>query len=133
MAARPGTVPFEPPDSQTVPVVRQQLEMLNTGQFVWQGEVWNGQKMTWNISRDEKRKKSSQARSWDTDLSLELPNLGAVTASVRITGNQARITITASEAHTATSMETQSNRLIQGLENGGLTLASLEVKHGQTS
>ena len=123
---------FEPPDSHTLPVVRQQLELLNTGQFVWQGEAWQGQQLEWTIRRDGKRKQPADSRSWDTSLRLELPNLGAIAASVSISGNQVRLSITAEDMDAAAMMQTNRNRLIEGMDSGGLLLAGMEVKHEPT-
>jgi flagellar hook-length control protein FliK len=120
---------FEPPDIQTIPVVRQQLEILNTSQFAWQGEAWNGQRMEWTIRREEGRKHSPTPRKWETDLRLELPRLGAISASISITGNQVRLSISASDTDTAEMMKTRKNRLIEGMESCDLVLSGLEVSH----
>ncbi|GAM08082.1 flagellar hook-length control protein FliK [Geobacter sp. OR-1] len=124
---------FEPPDSQTLPVIRQQLETLHSGQFVWLGEAWQGQKMEWAIRRDEKRNRPRGGGSWDTELRLELPGLGAVSASVTLSGNQVRLAIIASDPGAAEVMTKHRQRLADGMESGGLMLAGMEVKHEPSS
>jgi hypothetical protein len=135
MAAQPAKLPttFEPPDSQTLPVIRQQLEMLHSGQFIWQGEAWQGQQMKWAIRRDEHQRKPTSSRSWDTELHLELPGLGAVAASITIMGEQVRLSVSAADASSAKLMESHRQRLVDGMESGGLTVVSVEVKHEPTA
>jgi hypothetical protein len=130
-AAQPAKPPtqFEPPDSQTLPVIRQQLEMLNSRQFVWQGEAWQGQQMKWTIRGDEHQRKAPSARSWDTELRLELPGLGTIAAAITVTGKQVRLSVSAVEADSAEMMEKHRQRLIDGMESGGLSLVGMEVKH----
>jgi hypothetical protein len=36
----------------TVPLVRQQLDLLATGQFRWTGEAWPGARLDWTIEQD---------------------------------------------------------------------------------
>jgi hypothetical protein len=120
---------FEPPDIQTLPVVRQQLEILNTCQFVWQGEAWKGQQMEWSIRRDEGQRHTPNPRKCETDLWLDLPMLGSIAAAISITGNQVRLSITASDIDSAELMKTRQNRLIEGMESCGLVLSGLEVSH----
>lgn len=132
-ASKVPTPGFEPPDVQTLPVVRQQLEVLNSGQFVWQGEPWQGQQMEWTIRKDAERRNSSNARSWNTSLRLELPNLGTVSASVSISGNQVSLSISATEADSVKLMDSHRTRLVEGMESCGLIIGGMEVRHDPSS
>lgn len=122
------SLPSEP-DSQTLPVIKQQLEFLNTGQFVWQGEAWQGQPLEWAIRRDGRNRQASAARSWQSDLRLELPNLGTIAAAITVAGTEVRLSLSASDPKSKDLMETHRERLIEGMESGGLTLAGMEVRH----
>jgi hypothetical protein len=120
------------PDSQTLPVVRQQLETLNSGQFIWRGEAWKDQTMEWSIHRDGKREQAQNSRSWKTSLRLNLPNLGAIAASVSVTGKQIRLSIDASDNNALLTMKNNADKLVKGMVNGGLVLTELELKNEKT-
>ena len=77
----------------TVPLVRQQLDLLATGQFRWTGEAWPGAKLDWTIEQegDEWDRSGGGADSeddqpWRTRLTLSLPTLGTVDAELTLTG-----------------------------------------------
>lgn len=120
---------FEPPDNQTIPVVKQQLEMLNTGQFIIQGEAWRGQNLEWAISRDKQGKNQQEERGWNTELGLNLPNLGAISASLTINGNKVNISIKVSDSATAEKLGVNRDQLLIGLESSGLELSGMEIRH----
>jgi len=52
-------------DTQTIPLVQQQLTTLETGHMFWRGEIWQGQPMEWDIYEHpqdkEKENESDQA------------------------------------------------------------------------
>ncbi len=67
-------------NAATVPLVRQQLDMLATGQFRWTGEAWPGAKLDWTIQQDgdewERGGGGAGAEEdypWRTRLTLSLP------------------------------------------------------------
>jgi hypothetical protein len=67
----------------TIPLVRQQLDVLATQQFRWTGEVWPGAKLDWTIEPErEQRARSGEAgddpeQTWRTRVTLALPTLGS--------------------------------------------------------
>ena len=67
------------------PLVQQQLNTLETRQMLWQGEVWQGQSMQWEI-RDQAAPAADaeDQRKWVTQLQLNLPNLGEVTTTLSL-------------------------------------------------
>ena len=126
---------------QTQPLVQQQLEALATQNFSWQGQVWPGQEMRWEIDEDATRSEQDgedSAPRWSTRLHLTLPNLGEVDARIRLEGNSIAISMTADSAGTRTLMRVSSSALRSQLDEAGLTLASMGVRagedehHGQT-
>jgi hypothetical protein len=119
---------FQPPDTQTLPIIRQQLELLHSGQFVWQGESWQGQQIEWTIQHDEKRKTQQSGNAWETSLKLDLPALGPVSAKVRVSDGQVSIHLIASREYSVKMMEVGRKQLLEGIESAGLQLVSMEVK-----
>ena len=87
-----GPVPVHP---EAVALVRQQLETYETRHFCWQGEVWPSQRLDWEAI-EEKPKESSprdpaSGNGWQTRLQLSLPNLGEVTASLRLDSSRVEV------------------------------------------
>ena len=119
---------------QTQPLVQQQLEALATQNFSWQGQVWPGQEMRWEIDEDATRSEQDgedSAPRWSTRLHLTLPNLGEVDARIRLEGNSIAISMTADSAGTRTLMRVSSSALRSQLDEAGLTLASMGVSDGE--
>jgi flagellar hook-length control protein FliK len=127
--AKQSAADFEAPDNQTLPVIKQQLEILNNGQFVWQGEAWRGQNLEWTISKEPPQKHLRKARGWNTELRFDLPKLGAIGATFKLTGNQLTLSFSAASTSTAEKMNANSEEHINALKNSGMELSGVEVRH----
>jgi flagellar hook-length control protein FliK len=122
----------EPVHPQTAPLVQQQLDVLDTRQLVWQGQVWPGQDMRWQIEERAAREgEADVAREWQTRLDLHLPNLGEVNALLKISPQGGiQIALTAHSPEIAQTLKAASAALNQNLESAGLQLTRLEVSDG---
>ena len=121
----------------TIPLVRQQLDLLATGQFRWTGEAWPGARLDWTIEQDgdEWRRSGNGASSaddeypWRTRLTLSLPSLGTVDADLTLTGTRLVARVQASPggaARLAAQGETFRQRLAQaGIELSGLSIREI--------
>jgi hypothetical protein len=119
---------------ETIPLVRQQLDLLATQQFRWTGEVWPGAKLDWTIEPEPDRHRGSGAQeapgeqqAWRTRLTLALPTLGTVDADLVLKGTQLMVRVQANPAGAA--------RLSQGgaafgrrLQAAGIELAGLSIR-----
>jgi hypothetical protein len=117
--------------------VRQQLDLLATGQFRWTGEAWPGARLDWTIEQDgdEWRRSGDGAASaddeypWHTRLTLSLPSLGTVDAELTLTGSRLVARVQASPggaARLAAQGETFRERLAQaGIELSGLSIREI--------
>lgn len=115
---------------QTHALVQQQLEALATQNFAWQGQIWPGQEMHWEIDEDAGRQNENEADSgkkWTTRLNLKLPALGDIDAEIRLHGNQIKLLLTAPQAETRSLIDDQIPELRQQLDKAGLFLESLSV------
>jgi hypothetical protein len=117
-AASPRTVNESPPPQasghliapQTQPIVQQQLDALATQHFAWQGQVWPGQEMRWEIEEDGQRTGADEPESatgWSTRLKLTLPTLGSVNAQIRLQDQQLVLAIIADSPETRALMQTE--------------------------
>ncbi len=120
----------------TIPLVRQQLDMLATGQFRWTGEAWPGAKLDWTIEQDGDEwdrsgggAASEDDQPWRTRLTLSLPTLGTVDAELTLTGNRLVARVQASPggaARLAMQGESFRQRLAAaGIELNGLTIREI--------
>lgn len=123
-----GTQPAHP---ETLPIVRQQLEALDSRQVMWQGQVWPGQTMEWQIEERGARAPGSETimPEWQTSLHLVLPRLGEISARLTLHPNGIRVRLDATDPASASLLARQRNALQQGLEISGLQLVEMKVGH----
>lgn len=116
---------------QAQALVQQQLEALATQNFSWQGQIWPGQEMRWEIEDDGGRPPTAgddeTAARWSTQLHLTLPNLGQVDAKIRLQGNEIALQMTAGSEDTRALMRAGGIALRSQLSEAGITLTSLGV------
>lgn len=115
------------PELQTV--VQQQLEAFATQTFAWQGQIWAGQQMQWEIddARDGRASGGDDSPRWQTRLRLTLPRLGAVEARLLIEGKQLKLSVLADHGETRALLHADADRLRRQLEQAGLDLASMGI------
>ncbi|MGH8777822.1 flagellar hook-length control protein FliK [Paraburkholderia sp.] len=118
----------------TIPLVRQQLDLLATGQFRWTGEAWPGARLDWTIEQDDDgrgREGSDSASSddipWRTRLTLSLPTLGTVDAELTLTGTQLFARVQASPGG-ATRLAAHGESFRQRLAAVGIDLGALSIR-----
>jgi len=123
-----------PVSRELVPLVQQQLNGLATQNFVWQGQIWPGQPMWWEISGDQESKPSpenEQASQWQTRLKLDLPALGGVDLTLRLgAGGALSVSASASKPASEALLRENAQALREQLSAAGLTLTQLRVDHG---
>lgn len=85
---RPVADSPSPIPERLLPLVHQQLDAIATQHMVWQGQVWPGQMMEWEIEDPEQDRASAEEGAepyWNTTLRLTLPGLGGVEARLHLT------------------------------------------------
>lgn len=113
------------------PIVQQQLNALETHQVQWQGQIWPNQDMHWEIHEERARKPDGEEeRLWSTQIQLDLPNLGTVTARLRFSGSGLSLTLDAADDNTRARMGSASSKLVAALGERGIhTSSAMVVKH----
>ena len=121
----------EPVHPQTAPLVQQQLDALDMRQLIWQGQVWQGQEMRWQIDeRAAHEGETDPMREWQTRLDLQLPMLGEVNAVLKISPQGGvSIALTAHTAESAHALQAAGTLLNQSMGRSGLQLVKLEVQN----
>ncbi|WP_321879570.1 flagellar hook-length control protein FliK [Paraburkholderia bannensis] len=118
-----------------LPLVRQQLDLLATGEFRWTGEAWPGVRLDWTIQPEDYdardphggRDPDDDATPWHTRLTLSLPSLGTVDAELTLTGATLAVRVQASPGG-AQRLTDNSEALRGRLEALGLSLAGLSIR-----
>jgi hypothetical protein len=127
---KPTSEPIHP---QTIGLVRQQLEILDTRQLVWQGQVWPDQSMDWRIEEDRSGGNAADDLPvWRTSLRLKLPRLGEVTAMLGIQGDQLRLAFTGLDPDARTAVRDGQIMLRDALAKAGLALLEMKVDRDET-
>lgn len=118
-------------DQRTLPMVREQLDTLQSGQIVFRGELYPGQPMEWLVREREARRNGAEAgeRAWDTELRLDLPRLGNVNARLRLEGNRVSIYLSAGQANSAAVLDNARPALVEQLQAAGLNPAEIGIRH----
>lgn len=119
----------------TLPIVRQQIDALESGEFNWNGQIWPGQSMDWQVRAEEDDQGNHQAgdppKVWLSRLRLTLPTLGEIDANLRLSPTGVQISLKVSRADTESSLKSQSRMLQKSMEANGIALVSMAVKqHG---
>lgn len=114
-------------------LVRQQLDMLVMPVIRWEGDVWAGIFMALVIqmpTREGERESAQQEAEgdgvWQSDMRLDVPNLGAFSVSLRLYQSVLSIDLTTDTASTYQSLELGSERLEKRLQ--ALDFRSVQVK-----
>ncbi len=91
-----------PVAKELVQLVQQQLHTLENHHLVWQGQIWPGQQMQWEIQGEPEHQATQQdERQWSTEIELDLPRLGGVHARLVFAGSGLRLTLHAADPATA--------------------------------
>ncbi|ARU31515.1 hypothetical protein CAP31_07330 [Sulfuriferula sp. AH1] len=121
--------PAETVNQTLTQLVNQQLQTLEQNRILWQGEVWPGQTMRWEVSEDTPEAVSEQMQtSWRSEVRFEMPQLGLITATLQLTGERLTLQIHTDTALAAAQLQAQGNKLGDALAAAGIPLDGLRVK-----
>lgn len=124
-----STTPAETANS----LIPSQLDTLENKRLSWQGELFPGQPLYMDITKEENQGKQSTSQQesdavWQTTLKLQLPNLGDVHIKIHLQGDHAQLNINVNDPATATSLKSASDSLAQSLAASGTALDQISVK-----
>lgn len=129
-----GTSPGNPIPRELMPIIQQQLDALATQNYAWQGQIWPGQKMWWEITEDynaPSRRDDEASNRWQTRLKLSLPALGGIEATLRLQpGGRVEIRMTADTTDSEARLRNNGEALSKHFAAAGLDLVQLLVEHG---
>lgn len=138
LAKSPGHL-LDLPDLAGMPekaasMASRQLNMLENGSFIWQGQPWPGQVMEWQVTERDGGGKAGEEemQKWHSQLNMTLPRLGGVSASLDVGALGLRIRLTAATPEALAEMKAALPELAQRMRAAELNLTSLQVRaaHG---
>ncbi len=119
-------------------LLTQQLQVLESPQFVWRGEIWPGQELDWQLRQETDPAQDHSAAAgdnethpgWESRLRLTLPHLGTVTVHIKLNAEQAfSIRMVPEQAEIEPLLQRNQGRLIEQMAAAGCTLQALTVQH----
>jgi hypothetical protein len=112
------------------PLVQQQLNALETRQMVWQGQVWPGQVMQWEIhehGQPATQEDTGYLRQWTTVISLNLPNLGEVNAKLHFGDGGLSLVLDAGSTTTRSALSGAAAQLAESMAGNGIPVINMRV------
>ncbi|MFM2440808.1 MAG: hypothetical protein RLZZ349_535, partial [Pseudomonadota bacterium] len=102
----------------------------------WQGEVWPGQPMSWDIYQTPNEQNAPWASTPEgedktiaSELTLLLPNLGKVSAKISISNGHMRIHLAAEQSQTLHTLSEQKQALLSAITKNGQQLDAFTLAH----
>lgn len=118
-------------DQRTLTIISEQLTALQNSRLLFSGDLFPGQQLQWSVAEREAGRSPSgkRERSWETSVTVSLPNLGGVTARLSLDGNHVAIRISATDDQSVLILEKGKLQLTEQLEGAGLTPSELSISH----
>ena len=123
-----------PINTLSLSLVQQQLLALETNHIVWNGEIWNGQQIQWDIYEDNATHKNideNATNQWKTKLSLTLPELGKITISLSLNIREIQVSVDTASNQTAQLLKTNQVHLKKNMHTAGLVIQSFDIQHNE--
>lgn len=120
-------------DQRTLPVLSEQLSLLQSGQLLFRGDLFPGQRLEWTLTERDAHGGASgrRERSWETTLRIDLPLLGAVGVRLRLDGVRVSMEVHAEDSEKVTYLETGRSSLTEQLEAAGLTPLEIVMRNAE--
>lgn len=117
-------------DPEAARLIGLQLNALEQQQLRWRGELWPGQEMEWDVSREQHGDDGQAAEQevWNSAVRFELPHLGAVSATIRLAGNRVQLQVNAASEDSASLLRGHATSLADALQAAGAPLEAFLVK-----
>jgi hypothetical protein len=129
-SARPG----QSADPATAQFINQQLSTQEQGRIAWQGQLWPGQQLRWEISRDRPGHGARQDNGappeapWRSGLRFRFPMLGEIAATLVLAGDQLHIEVESGAGEVRELLRAHAGALEAALAAAGSPLASLSLR-----
>jgi hypothetical protein len=132
LALEPQARGMPPPTNpDTAQLINLQLNAHEQGRIAWQGSLWPGQDLHWEVERDASSRQdggeSEDGGTWQSSLRLRFGALGELAARVVLAGDQLHIRLDAPDAGVKGLLDAHQARLAQALDAAGTPLSTLAI------
>jgi len=135
-ARSPGELADAKSANPMLTLLAQQLQVLESPQFIWRGELWPGHLLEWQVRQetetphDPSTPAADEANmAWESRLKLTLPHLGTVNVHIKLDANQAfSIRLVPEQAEVGALLQQNQTRLIEQFTTAGCALQSVTVQ-----
>jgi hypothetical protein len=114
-------------DGRTLPLIREQLLLLNSGVLSWKGEAWPGQQMDLAITA----KDVEDEREIEATLSLDLTHLGGIEATLRFGSEGFFVDFVCEHPGSSDVLKQGGDLLRSSLAGAGVQLTRMAAKDGE--
>jgi hypothetical protein len=134
LAAEPQARDKAPPsDPAGAQLINLQLNAREHGSVAWQGQLWPGQDLHWEVERDPAGHTGAgdgeaDGGAWQSRLRLRFGALGEVRAHVVLAGSQLHIRLDAASETAGERLQAGEQRLAEALAAAGMPLSTLAIR-----
>jgi len=118
-------------DPATAQFISMQLATQEQSQLAWQGQLWPGQPMEWDVRREERGNDQGgdeQQALWHSRLRLRFPELGQLDAQLTLVNGTLQVRFTTDDDEVAGLLRSQMPQLAGALETTGTPLAGFDAR-----
>lgn len=131
-AAQAGARP-NPQDPATAQFISMQLATQEQSQLAWQGQLFPGQPMEWDVRREDKQQQQGSdgdgdGAVWHSRLRLRFPELGQLEAQLTMVNGALQVRFATGDDATADLLRGQMPRLAGALDAVGTPLAGFDAR-----
>lgn len=126
-AAKPGAAAADPATAQ---FINLQLASHEQQRVAWQGEMWPGQPLQWEVSRDAPERRPGGAEpdpAWRSTVRFRFPLLGEIAANVVMVGGELHVQVQAGSKDIESLLHAHAGKLANALDAAGSPLSSLNI------
>ena len=121
-------------DPVAAQMINLQLTTLEQQRVQWQGELWPGRPMQWEVSRQDHPGSSAPdsgtpgPEHWQSVVKFSLPSLGIVSATINLSGDRVQIQVRTASDDTTAALQRHASKLATALDAAGSTLDALTIQ-----
>lgn len=125
---------LNPVNKEMGQIIHQQLNILEQNVVRWQGELFPGQKIEWEIKKEsqgERNQQDIEDVNWQSVVRFDLPNLGPVTATINLQSSNLGLSLRAEQSTTVSALKDHASELAIAMQVAGSPLMSFVVNKNE--
>jgi len=134
ITANNSATALSPANKEMGQIIHQQLNVLEQNIVRWQGELFPGQKIEWEIKKESQSNHTQQEIediNWQSVVHFDLPNLGTVTAIINLQSSNLGLSLRAEQSTTVSALKDHASELATALQVAGSPLMSFVVNKNE--